>query len=213
MSARKLSHGTSAAIASSGSPFFDNAESRFSASKNPSCPIAPLRRITSSHTRFAQLGAAANYSRRPIGGALSLALACDFRVMGRSAFLLVPEVNLGTTYGLMTIPRLVRTIGASRAKQLVLFAERLPAELAYEWGLVDRLADDSAAMNEAVTMAAAVASKPRLAVEVLKRAINAVAHVHDEISAHGDMEQVLFCPCLSGYYPHPQHVGCCQAPE
>ena len=20
-------------------------------------------------------------------------------------------------------------------------------------------------------------------------------------------------PCLSGYYPHPQHVGCCQAPE
>ena len=42
MSARKLSHGTSAAIASSGSPFSDNAASRRSASKNPSCPIAPL---------------------------------------------------------------------------------------------------------------------------------------------------------------------------
>src|SRR6476620_10850187 len=40
ISARKLSHGTSAVIASSGSPFSDNAASRLSASKNPSCPIA-----------------------------------------------------------------------------------------------------------------------------------------------------------------------------
>jgi hypothetical protein len=48
MSARKLSRGTSAAIVSSGSPFFDSAANRLSASKNPGCPIVSLRRITSS---------------------------------------------------------------------------------------------------------------------------------------------------------------------
>jgi len=46
-------HGTSEAIASSGSPLSDNAASRRSASKNPSCPIASLRRITLALTRFA----------------------------------------------------------------------------------------------------------------------------------------------------------------
>jgi len=39
MSARKLSQKTSAAIASSGSPFFDSAANRLSASKNPGRPI------------------------------------------------------------------------------------------------------------------------------------------------------------------------------
>src|SRR6516225_1090878 len=39
ISTRKLSHGTSRSIASSGSPFADSAASRLSASKNPSCPI------------------------------------------------------------------------------------------------------------------------------------------------------------------------------
>ena len=42
----------------------------------------------------------------------------------------------------------------------------------------------------------------------------------DRISAPDDLEafarangiRTLF-PCLSGCYPHPQHVGCCQAPE
>src|SRR5258707_8077935 len=47
ISARKLSHGTSAVIASSGSPFSDNAASRLSASKNPSCPIARSEEHTS----------------------------------------------------------------------------------------------------------------------------------------------------------------------
>src|ERR1035437_208441 len=43
MSPRKLSHGTSRSIASSGSPFAESAVSRLSASKNPNCPIVPLQ--------------------------------------------------------------------------------------------------------------------------------------------------------------------------
>src|SRR3954465_5750429 len=43
MAARKLSHATSASIASSGSPFADSASSRLFASKNPNCPITHLQ--------------------------------------------------------------------------------------------------------------------------------------------------------------------------
>ena len=56
MSARKLSLGTSPAIVSSGSPCLRQRASRRSASKNPSCPIAP--RKSSFHER----ATAANYS-------------------------------------------------------------------------------------------------------------------------------------------------------
>src|SRR3954462_14053218 len=43
MAARKLSHATSASIASRGSPFADSAPSRLFASKNPNCPITHLQ--------------------------------------------------------------------------------------------------------------------------------------------------------------------------
>src|SRR3954464_14424346 len=43
MAARKLSHATSASIASSGSPFADSASSRLFASKNPNYPITHLQ--------------------------------------------------------------------------------------------------------------------------------------------------------------------------
>src|SRR5258705_10623664 len=68
ISARKLSHGTSAVIASSGSPFSDNAASLLSASKNPSSPIArsaesrPHERDSHSTKRQAMI-LGAHYSR------------------------------------------------------------------------------------------------------------------------------------------------------
>ena len=43
---------------------------------------------------------------------------------------------------------LPRMVGWGRAMELSLLAERLPAERAYEWGLVNRLYDDNDALME-----------------------------------------------------------------
>lgn len=126
-----------------------------------------------------------------IGGGLALAMACDFRVAGRSSFVSVPEVDLGAIYGMHSIPRLVAAIGPARTKRMVMFAERISAETCADWGLIDELTEDGGALARANEMAETLAAKPRLAIEMNKRAINAVAMAFSEIASHADMDQLL----------------------
>src|SRR5208283_4879350 len=76
MSPRKLSHGTSRSMASSGSPFAESPVSRLSASKNPNCPIVRLRescrQAADSHEceRSAIFRGALNYYVRQSGNHL-----------------------------------------------------------------------------------------------------------------------------------------------
>ncbi len=128
-----------------------------------------------------------------VGGGLTLALCCDFRVMGRSAFLWVPEVDIGANYGWNTVPRLVAMAGPAAARRMILLAERIAAEQAHAWDLVDELADDGTALAKAREMATRLANKPRMALAVSKRAINATANALHEVASHADMEQVLLC--------------------
>lgn len=128
-----------------------------------------------------------------IGGGLTLALASDFRVLGRGAFLHVPEVTLGANYGWQSVPRLVSLIGPARTKRLVVLAERLPAARAETWGLADEVVEDGEALPAALRLAQAIARQPRLPAQITKRAVNAVARVFDNVSSHADMLQVLAC--------------------
>ncbi|SMC17061.1 Enoyl-CoA hydratase [Desulfacinum hydrothermale DSM 13146] len=86
------------------------------------------------------------------GAGFTLALACDFRIMERSAFFLQAYTSNGLCMdggGTFTLPRLV---GLARALEIAAFDERIPAEKALEWGLANRLVDDGTARDEAFTM-------------------------------------------------------------
>jgi enoyl-CoA hydratase/carnithine racemase len=131
--------------------------------------------------------------RYAIGGGLGLALACDFRVAGESAFLWVPEVEIGANYGWNTVPRLMSLIGPARTRRMVLLAQRIAAPQAQEWGLIDELVADGDTLEKAQALAATLAKMPSMALAVSKRAINVVAGALTDISSHGDMEQVLLC--------------------
>lgn len=87
------------------------------------------------------------------GGGFSLALACDFRVMERSAVLRQAYTSNGLSIdggGSFTLPRLV---GMARAMEILAFDEPIPAERALSWGLVTRVVDDGKALEEAHSMA------------------------------------------------------------
>jgi 2-(1,2-epoxy-1,2-dihydrophenyl)acetyl-CoA isomerase len=58
---------------------------------------------------------------------------------------------------------LPRLIGKARAMELSLLAERLPAEKAYEWGLVNYVYDDDNLMTEAYKLAKRLAAGPTVA--------------------------------------------------
>ncbi|HEX4198541.1 MAG TPA: enoyl-CoA hydratase/isomerase family protein [Caulobacteraceae bacterium] len=124
-----------------------------------------------------------------LGGGLALIAACDFRVAGRGAHFRLPEIPLGMNMSWGSQPRLVSLIGPSRAKQLVIFGERVPAEQAEAWGLVDALTDDGGAAALARRWADKVAALPPLAVRMAKRAITEIAAANHAASTYMDADQ------------------------
>ncbi len=86
------------------------------------------------------------------GAGFMLALACDFRVMEKSAFFQQAYTSNGLCIdggGTFSLPRLV---GLARALEIAAFDERIPAAKALEWGLVTRLAENGSAREEALSM-------------------------------------------------------------
>lgn len=93
------------------------------------------------------------------GAGFMLALACDFRVMEKSAFFQQAYTSNGLCIdggGTFSLPRLV---GMARALEIAAFDERIPAQKAQEWGLVTRLAEDGTGREAALTMAQALARR------------------------------------------------------
>lgn len=87
------------------------------------------------------------------GGGFSLALACDFRIMEKSAGLQQAYTSSGLSIdggGSFNLPRLV---GFARAMEIAAFDEPIPAARALEWGLITRVADDGKALEDALDMA------------------------------------------------------------
>jgi len=87
------------------------------------------------------------------GGGFSLALACDFRIMARSATLRQAYTSNGLCInggGTFMLPRIV---GLARALEIAGFDAPISSEKALTWGLVTRVVDDGHALEEAVNMA------------------------------------------------------------
>ena len=125
-----------------------------------------------------------------IGGAVALAVALDFRVMGRDAHLRVPEIGLGMNMSWQSIPRMLHLIGPARTKQAVILADdRISAEEAHQWGLVEQVTDPGKAFDGAMTLAFKVAEQPPISVAMTKLTINRLAHVLDDLAGHMDIDQ------------------------
>jgi enoyl-CoA hydratase len=81
------------------------------------------------------------------GGALELAVACDWRIAADSATLGMPAARLGVVYSPEGLARFLAIMGPARTRQLFLTGRPVAAERALEIGLVDRVVpgDDLAA--------------------------------------------------------------------
>jgi enoyl-CoA hydratase/3-hydroxyacyl-CoA dehydrogenase len=72
-----------------------------------------------------------------MGGGFEMALACDIRIMNKKAVLRLPELTLGLMPGFGGTQRLIRLVGAARAKEAVLLADPITSDKALEWGIVN----------------------------------------------------------------------------
>ncbi len=104
------------------------------------------------------------------GLGLTLLLHCDLVVAAeRSTKLLAPFVQLGLVPEAASTLLLPALIGQQRAAELLLLGEPLDAPAAKACGLVNRVVDDEGLMEEARSLAEAVACRPREAVRAAKR--------------------------------------------
>lgn len=75
-----------------------------------------------------------------VGGGLEIALACDLRVARRGSFSIgLPEVALGVLPGTGGTQRLLRTIGKSKALELMVEGKNISFDEAHELGLVNKV--------------------------------------------------------------------------
>jgi enoyl-CoA hydratase/carnithine racemase len=102
------------------------------------------------------------------GAGLAIALACDIRIAARSAFVTTGYLRIGLSgdYGISSL--LIRAVGASRARELLLFSNRIDATSAERIGLIHRVVDDEHLLDEAFDSARQLAMQPATALGFIK---------------------------------------------
>ncbi len=101
----------------------------------------------------------------------SLALAADFTLAGRSAYLLAAFVNIGLVPDGGATWMLTRQVGRARATEIMMLGERIGAEKAEQWGLIYRAVDDAELQAQAMALAERLAHGPTRALGLMRQGL------------------------------------------
>ena len=103
------------------------------------------------------------------GAGMSIALMGDMILCARSSYFLQAFRRIGLVPDCGSTWLLPRLIGKARSVELSLMGERLPAEKALEWGLVNRVYDDAVLMDETMKLAHELANGPTVALSLIRK--------------------------------------------
>ena len=104
-----------------------------------------------------------------VGIGMSLALMGDIIAAGRTAYFQHSFARIGLVPDGGSTWLLPRLIGLARARELSMLAEKLTAEQALAWGLVNRVFDDATLRDEALSLARRLADGPSVALAAMRR--------------------------------------------
>ncbi|MBD8529521.1 MULTISPECIES: enoyl-CoA hydratase [unclassified Massilia] len=115
------------------------------------------------------VGVVAGYA---LGGGCELAMMCDFLIAADSARFGQPEIKVGVTPGAGGTQRLPRTIGKSKAMDMLLTSRMIDAAEAERTGLVSRIFPADRLMEEALAVAQTIAEMPVSVAMAIKDSVN-----------------------------------------
>ncbi len=107
-----------------------------------------------------------------LGGGLQTALAADLRIASDDSTFGIPAGRLGIAYAWPSVSKLVEIVGPSKAKDILYTARRIPAEEAYEMGLINKVVPAADLEDKVRELAATIAGNAPLSIIAAKRAID-----------------------------------------
>lgn len=127
------------------------------------------------------------------GGGFSLSLACDFRIIEASAFLVQGYTSNGLSIdggGTFMLPRLV---GLARAMEIVVFDRPVSSQQALSWGLVTEVTEDGKSRETAVAMVKDIMKRPLSSFAASKRLLGESFHTSLETELEKEREYLAKC--------------------
>ena len=116
-----------------------------------------------------------------VGGAVTVALACDALVASENSFFEIPATRLGLLYNPGSVARLHARLGSATLTRLLLFGERLNAQTALQSGMVSWIVPDGSAYEKTLEIISKVANSTK-AVAATKSLIIALEHGQQNLS-------------------------------
>lgn len=104
-----------------------------------------------------------------IGAGMAVAMACDFRIMAEDGYFSVPEAMVGVYFTWGCTPRLVRMVGASKAMEIIMTCDSIPAAEAYRIGLATKIVPQDCLIKATHSFIAKIASRSPTAVRITKK--------------------------------------------
>jgi enoyl-CoA hydratase/carnithine racemase len=126
-----------------------------------------------------------------VGAGLAIALACDIRLASVSAFVSTGYAGVGLSgdYGIAWL--LSHAVGPSRARELLLTNQRVPAARAAELGIVHRVVADEVLPQEALALARSLAEGPSVAYRYIKDNLDEAMEVTYPTAIDREAERML----------------------
>jgi 2-(1,2-epoxy-1,2-dihydrophenyl)acetyl-CoA isomerase len=129
------------------------------------------------------------------GGGFSLALACDFRMMAKSAVLKQGYTSNGLTLDGGGTHSLVRLVGYAKALEITSFDEPIPAAKALEWNLVNQVVEDEELTSRCIKMVDRISSGSMTSYGWTKQLLNA-AH-YNSFETQMELERLALTSCAA----------------
>lgn len=128
-----------------------------------------------------------------VGVGLSLALSADLVYCSTDAYFLLAFVNIGLVPDGGSSAFVPARVGLARATEMAMLGERVNAETAAEWGLVNGVFQDGELASEAASIAARLAEGPTLSYAGTKRQLNGwlFGQLEDQLELEAAIQQEM----------------------
>jgi len=107
-----------------------------------------------------------------LGGGFELALCCDILIAASDTEFSFPEVGLGVMPGAGGTQRLTKLVGRTKALEWLWTGERISAETALKYGVINKIVDPELLMEETLNFAIRLSKQPPLSLRLIKDSVN-----------------------------------------